>query len=363
VSNGFYLDVYNKILKFNDEEIFIVFDENDEIWFKYGDVLKVLGYIDVKNAIKDINLNEKYIIKFSNIKRMCSSSPLHPMTKMINNNGLFMLLSISTKPLAKQFVKQYIDEIMPTITKTGKYISSNEDMNKINELNKKISKLRNKVNNLKDENNFLDNKHRYHPSSNGYAYINQTSGIVKGKRQKSYKFGVTDDIESRIRPYKTGNPTFKMLYYIPLKIDMNQLETCIESIMMPHEVKKNNETVSFVSLKELKSTINNCAYMIANHACHCNYCKKQIKFNDIDIHNCDDIGKLTYIRPKSSKKRSKIAKTSKSSKSSKKGYKLAKTSKASKSSKKGYKLAKTSKTSKSSKKGSKLTKASKKTRA
>jgi hypothetical protein len=179
-----------------------------------------------------------------------------------------------------------------------------------------------------------------------------------------------------------------MLYYIPLKIDMNQLETCIESIMMPHEVKKNNETVSFVSLKELKSTINNCAYMIANHVCHCNYCKKQIKFNDIDIHNCDDIGKLTYIRPKSSKsskkgyklaktsksskkgskiaktsksskKRSKIAKTSKTSKSSKKGSKIAKTSKTSKSSKKGYKLAKTSKTSKSSKKGSKLTKASK----
>ena len=32
---------------------------------------------------------------------------------MINNNGLFMLLSLSTKPLAKQFMKQYINEIMP----------------------------------------------------------------------------------------------------------------------------------------------------------------------------------------------------------------------------------------------------------
>jgi prophage antirepressor-like protein len=190
MENKFYLDVYSELLKFNDKQIFIVFDENDEIWFKYGDVLNVLGYIDIKNAIKDINLNEKYIKSYSDIKGRKQSSPSHPMTKMINNNGLFMLLSLSKKDLAKQFMKQYIDEIMPKITKTGKYISSKEDMDKIKLLNKNISKLRNKVNNLKDENNFLGNKHRYQPSSNGYAYINQTTSIVKGKRQKSYKFGL-----------------------------------------------------------------------------------------------------------------------------------------------------------------------------
>ncbi len=39
----------------------------------------------------------------------------------------------------------------------------------------------------------------------------------------------------RIKPYKTGNPTFKLLYYIPLNIDMNQLEKCMESILKPHQ--------------------------------------------------------------------------------------------------------------------------------
>ena len=38
---------------------------------------------------------------------------------------------MSTKPLAKQFMKKYIDEIMPSITTTGKYISSDADMKKI----------------------------------------------------------------------------------------------------------------------------------------------------------------------------------------------------------------------------------------
>ena len=272
-----------------------------------------------------------------------------------------MLLSLSKKDLAKQFMKQYIDEIMPTITKTGKYISSKEDMNKIKALNKKISKLRNKVTKLKDENEFLDNKHRYHPSSNGYAYINQTNCIVNGKNHKCYKFGITKNIKSRIKPYKTGNPTFKMLYYIPLNVDINQLETCIMSILMPHEVKKNNETISFTNLKELKKRIKQCASIIADHVCHCNYCKQQMKFNNIDLHNCEEMEKVTFINPRLSKE----SKGSKGSKGSKKGSKLAKMSKGSK---KGSKLVKASttlkssklaKTSKGSKKGSKLSKSSK----
>ena len=61
MSNKFYLDVFNQLLKFNDEEIFIVFDSSGEIWFKYGDVLKVVGYTHVKQAIKDINIDIKYI--------------------------------------------------------------------------------------------------------------------------------------------------------------------------------------------------------------------------------------------------------------------------------------------------------------
>lgn len=40
---------------------------------------------------------------------------------MINNNGLFYVLSKSKKPLALLFINKYIDEIMPNITSTDKY--------------------------------------------------------------------------------------------------------------------------------------------------------------------------------------------------------------------------------------------------
>ena len=60
----------------------------------------------------------------------------------------------------KNIYEKYIDDIMPKITSTGSYISSQEEMKKINELNQKIDKLKEKVTNLSDENNFLDSKHR-----------------------------------------------------------------------------------------------------------------------------------------------------------------------------------------------------------
>jgi hypothetical protein len=46
---------------------------------------------------------------------------------MINNNELFM--------------NKYIEEIMPEITSTCKYISSKDDIHKIKKLNSKILKL------------------------------------------------------------------------------------------------------------------------------------------------------------------------------------------------------------------------------
>ena len=52
----FYLDVYNQILSINKSNIFIIFDEDGNIWFGYRDLLKALGYNDPKNASYDLNI-------------------------------------------------------------------------------------------------------------------------------------------------------------------------------------------------------------------------------------------------------------------------------------------------------------------
>ena len=66
--SSFYLDVYNKILSINNKDIFIVFDEDGDIWFKLRDLLVVLGYNDPKDVIKKLKINKKYTNKIKNLK-------------------------------------------------------------------------------------------------------------------------------------------------------------------------------------------------------------------------------------------------------------------------------------------------------
>jgi hypothetical protein len=122
--------------------------------------------------------------------------------------------------------------------------------------------------------------------------------INNGIEHKCYKFGVTDDIEKRISQYKTGNPNFKLLYYIPLTINMYQLEDYMKNVLKPHGIKNNNETVSFISLLKLKNMISECAIFLIEHICYCNYCKAKFKFKNLDEHQCKNLAKLNYISPK-----------------------------------------------------------------
>jgi len=135
------------------------------------------------------------------------------------------------------------------------YVSNAKDKENIKKMNIKLNKIREKNKNYKLENSFLENQQRFMSSSNGYAYIKATDCIVNGIKKTCYKFGICNDIRIRDINYKTGNPTSKMLYYIPLKIDKKILEKCIKSILEPHSIKKNHETFSYITLRELKKVI------------------------------------------------------------------------------------------------------------
>jgi len=186
MSKKFYLGIFNKIFEFNNHEIMIIFDKKGEAWFSFKKLLIALGYTDLKNIVTDFNIDDKYKKKFDKIKipvmtpvLYTNNKRVHPSTVFVNELGLYKILLKSDKPLAKQFSDKYVKEIMPTITKTGKYISSKDDQDKINKLNDKIK-------NLTKENNYLDNKYRFKPSPNGYLYICETECIIKGKKIKCY---------------------------------------------------------------------------------------------------------------------------------------------------------------------------------
>ena len=50
LKNTFFLDIFSKILKINENEIIILFDKNNNIWFALIDIVKTLGYSNYRKA-------------------------------------------------------------------------------------------------------------------------------------------------------------------------------------------------------------------------------------------------------------------------------------------------------------------------
>ena len=101
-------NLYDNILKFNNIDIIILFDESNNIWLSYNNVLNSINYKDHKTQKKRFKLDNKYfdtyenIYKKSNLNKHITNIQLE--TKMINESGLYVLLSKSNKIIAKQLM-------------------------------------------------------------------------------------------------------------------------------------------------------------------------------------------------------------------------------------------------------------------
>ena len=49
-------DIYNNLLKFNNTNIIVLFDESHNIWFSYNELLNAIGYKDAKNPEKTYSI-------------------------------------------------------------------------------------------------------------------------------------------------------------------------------------------------------------------------------------------------------------------------------------------------------------------
>jgi len=157
----FFLQIFDHLLKINENEIFIVYDNDGNIWFKYRDLLKALGYSDIDHTINEMQISDENKSYYKNIKNVCTgvnpSAHIKHNTILINESGLYEVLSLSKKDLAKEFMDKYFKEIMPKIRKEGIYKLSNNDKKKLDELN-------NKLDNYKQEMTYYNDKYKFTPS-------------------------------------------------------------------------------------------------------------------------------------------------------------------------------------------------------
>lgn len=94
---------------------------NNEPWFVGKDVANILGY---QNGSRDIN---RHVDEEDKLTERIVLSGQNREVIVINESGLYSLILSSKMPNAKKFKHWVTSEILPTIRKTGGYVS-NDDM-------------------------------------------------------------------------------------------------------------------------------------------------------------------------------------------------------------------------------------------
>jgi hypothetical protein len=191
---------------------------------------------------------------------------------MVNEFGFNYVLSKSNKPLAIEFINKYINDIMIQIRKTGKYISSHEELIKIKQINKKLKKVKNENDTLT-----LNQSNIIYPEGKHIYLIKQ-----EYNDKKFYKVGYTKNLNSRLKVYNTGNINkIRFSYIIP--INNEETDKCVKKIMKNKEWIKNKEYYK-INLKKALLFIKECDNNI--QVILCGKCLDKLTFNKILSHKC-----------------------------------------------------------------------------
>lgn len=114
----------NKIKVFESPEFGSIrtVERNGEPWLAGKDVAAALGYSNPRDAIsKHVDDEDKGVAK-------CDTLGGNQNMTIINESGLYSLILSSKLPTAKKFKHWVTSEILPSIRKTGGYISGQESM-------------------------------------------------------------------------------------------------------------------------------------------------------------------------------------------------------------------------------------------
>ncbi len=87
-----------------------------EPWFVAKDICDVLGLADVTSALRTLDDDEKLVRKIS------GAGQIREMAT-ITEPGLYKLIMRSSKPEAKQFTRWVTHEVLPSIHKSGMYLT------------------------------------------------------------------------------------------------------------------------------------------------------------------------------------------------------------------------------------------------
>ncbi len=115
----------NEVMTFSNDEFGTIrtLSINNEPWFVGKDVAEKLGYAKARNAISK-HVDEDDALKWGITDALGRKQD----TTFINESGLYSLILSSKLESAKRFKRWVTSEVLPSIRKSGGYISGQEDM-------------------------------------------------------------------------------------------------------------------------------------------------------------------------------------------------------------------------------------------
>jgi len=120
---------------FSGKEIRTLVDtESEELWFVAKDVANILEIKNSRDALSNLDQDEKGVVLTDTLGGKQEMA-------IINESGLYSLITRSRKPVAKPFQKWLTKEVLPSIRKNGFYISEEISDEQVSELLEEISSI------------------------------------------------------------------------------------------------------------------------------------------------------------------------------------------------------------------------------
>ena len=311
------MDIIIDELKYNNIKIIVLKDSDNTVWFNAYNVCKILGYVAPKEIVKKLvnNKHKKYLKNIFPDYKLYPNA--QPKSIYLNESGLYTLLIRSKKQNAEKFFMWVVEDVLPSIRKTGIYTANKAQMKKIDELNelieqkdeelKKITEQKNQELEKKDEelkqeklkNKSLENnqKNKHICTKGKYIYILKAKldDYIDKDKPDILKIGKTKKYKIRMSTYNTSVKDNVIVLYRAKVNDISAVENCLKGLLSKKVYRSYKEYYE-VTLKEAIHTIKRCiklsgSTLISEDKFYLNFkISRSTPLNgfEINVNNCNE---------------------------------------------------------------------------
>jgi prophage antirepressor-like protein len=234
---------------FENQQINIIIDNNDKLWFNANDLTTALGYGRQKRMIR-FHVENKNKSQLQHINHNHNINK-HPQSIYISETGLYTLLIKSNKPNAKKFTAWITEEVLPSLRKYGYYKMKTKYEQDKTGLLQQIKYLEKQTKTMED--NLKKDKY-----PNGALFYIIDYSDDNTSLPGIYRLGMTKNLKIRKQVYDTHTLNKKKVLHYEVVEDPVRLEYCMRSMLYKYRYR-NNKDFYVCSLAVLKRALKKCS--------------------------------------------------------------------------------------------------------